>query len=131
MPKYLVQKHYDWVSGTGDRGMETPPPDVLDERGVIIRPLARWPQGPLELEVENEDEAIERASHRWLTEGRTIYIDSRIKPERFHELMARERPGSEGRFTSINGCWVGKRADDPGDAWYYWASETFTPKASG
>jgi len=127
MPKYLLQKQYLWVPGDGPQGTEDVPLDLRDDRGVLIRHLALWPAQPFEIDAHDEDDAVERGAALWESQGHKIFLNQRVSKQRLDELISRERPGSQGRFTSVNVVWVVKSAADHNEGWHSY-TQTFLPK---
>ncbi len=104
MPKFEVKLAFEYSPGQVNGMTESPPRDLLDEKGRLMQPLAIWPQQALQIEAASVEEALEMVKQRWKDEKQPIFLDERITRERFAELENRPRPGAE-HLNCVVACW--------------------------
>lgn len=106
MPQYEVKMVWQFSPGMVEGSTEMVPKDLLDEDGHMMN-LAEWPRDSLVVDASDNVSAATEAQAKRGATGE-IYVNSKIGVERIKELTNRERPGSEGRYTSVNESWIAR-----------------------
>jgi hypothetical protein len=108
MPKFEVRVFFEFAPGQVDGTPESPPADLLDEKGNLLAPLGIWPQQNAKIEAADPDEAIATLQSQWKSENQPIFLDERIPPARFAQLENCRRPGRDD-CTSVVANWMARQ----------------------
>lgn len=110
MPKFEIHRVFEFIPGPS----ESIPPDLLDDKGELIQPLAWWPVKPFTIESADEKAALHWAEREWIRQERAVCLDARIPAKRFVELQDRKRPGGlSDRDLSVQQYWGVKEESGP------------------